>query len=204
MGQYYYAILLAEAGVKPDGEHIRAWLSAHDYGNGVKLTEHSYIGNKFMSAVEHLLCPDGAFYKSRVVWAGDYSEVREPLALMASADGTGRYADVEPGTDKNLHSMADEQPYKAVAPPDRLMGAYRYIVNHTKKQYVDKDWMKAGMYGLRVHPLSLLTAEGNGLGGGDYRGPDEEFVGTWARDVISVEKEVPEGFAEMRYGFMPH
>lgn len=185
MGQYYYAVLLAEAGVKPDGEHIRAWLSAHDYGNGVKLTEHSYVGNKFMSAVEHLLCPDGAFYKSRIVWAGDY-------------------ADVEPGTDKNLYHLALEQAYKAVAPPDRLMDEYRYIVNHTKKQYVDKDWMKAGMYGLRINPLSLLTAEGNGAGGGDYRGPDEKFVGTWARDVISVEKVVPEGFTEMRYGFMPH
>ena len=42
-----------------------------------------------------------------------------------------------------------------------------------------------------LHPLSLLTAEGNGRGGGDYNGPNMDMVGTWARDVISMENEAP-------------
>lgn len=193
MGQYYLTVFLAEPGVGADGaEHIRATMNAHEYGSGVKLMEHSWVGNKFVSAVEHALCPDGAFYKSRIVWAGDYSEVREHRALTSGADGTGRYADVEPDGEKNLHALGYEQEHKQIAPPDRLMGEYRFIVNHTKKQYVDKDTMRAEpRYGLRVHPLPILTAEGNGAGGGDYRGRHEDMAGLWARDVISVEKEVP-------------
>jgi len=35
--------------------------------------------------------------------------------------------------------------------------------------------------------MSLLTAEGNGQGGGDYWGKDEKKVGMWARDVISTD-----------------
>jgi hypothetical protein len=42
----------------------------------------------------------------------------------------------------------------------------------------------------------LLTAEGNGRGGGDYKGSNEHLVGTWARHVISVEKEIPDDYAE--------
>ena len=55
-------------------------------------------------------------------------------------------------------------------------------MNHTKKVYVKKNG--------RFHPLSLLTAEGNGSGGGDYYGPNIDMVGTWARDIISMEDEV--------------
>ncbi len=184
MGQYYLTVFLAEPGIGADGaEHIRATMNAHQYGSGVKLTEHSWVGNKFVSAVEHALCPDGAFYKSRIVWAGDY-------------------ADPEPNGEKNLHALGYEQEHKQIAPPDRLMGEYRFIVNHTKKQYVDKNAMRAEpRYGLRVHPLPILTAEGNGAGGGDYRGRHEDMAGLWSRDVISVEKEIPLGYALLECDF---
>ncbi len=184
MGQYYLTIFLAEAGTAGSKEHIRAYMCGYNYNCGVKLMEHSWIGNKFMSAVEHALSPEGGFYKSRVVWAGDY-------------------ADHEADCEKNLYKMADAQDHKNVSPPDRIMHEYRYIVNHTKKQYVDKESVKAEpTHGLRIHPLSLLTAEGNGQGGGDYRGHEEHMVGIWARDVISVEKTVPEGFEELVVEFM--
>jgi hypothetical protein len=74
---------------------------------------------------------------------------------------------------------------------ERDVVCYRYLVNHDTRQYVDKD--KAG----DVHPLPLLTAEGNGRGGGDYRGGNEDLVGIWARDILSAEHEVPAGFAEL-------
>ena len=37
MGQYYYPIILDENG------KIIVWMYAHEYGNGLKLTEHSFI-----------------------------------------------------------------------------------------------------------------------------------------------------------------
>jgi hypothetical protein len=72
--------------------------------------------------------------------------------------------------------------------------SYRYLVNHDMQQYVDKD--KAG----DIHPLPLLTAEGD-REGGDYRGSNEELVGIWARNILSAENEVPPGFAELEVCF---
>lgn len=161
MGQYYLVLILAE---KSDKEYIRVYLDPGMYDNGVKLTEHSYISNNFMKIVESLIGPSGIFYKSRLVWAGDY-------------------ADNEPNSEKNLYTMCEaKSPFVSRDP----IVSYTYIVNHTKKVYVKKD---DSMY---LHPLSLLTAEGNGRGGGDYNGPNIDMVGSWARDVISMENEAPD------------
>ena len=42
-----------------------------------------------------------------------------------------------------------------------------------------------------------MTAEGNGAGGGDYYGSNEILVGSWARDVISIDEEIPENYTEL-------
>lgn len=44
MGQYYMPTLIAKGGTI-------STLYSHDYDNGLKLMEHSYIGNTFVSAV---------------------------------------------------------------------------------------------------------------------------------------------------------
>jgi hypothetical protein len=159
MGQYYFPVILAE---KSDKEYIRTYLDASMYHSGIKLVEHSYIGNSFMTIVENLIGPNGIFYRSRLVWAGDY-------------------ADNEPNSEKNLHTMCDGKiPFVST---DESV-SYTYIVNHTKKVYIEKKG--------DFHPLPILTAEGNGRGGGDYHGPNMDMVGTWARDVISMENEAPD------------
>ena len=173
MGQYYFAVIL------DDEEDIVAWMNAYGYNEGVKLMEHSYIKSVFVNAVEFSLSPEGDYYKSRVVWAGDY------------ADDEQRYYK------KNLHALCNDDESKLIRPEPRSATKYRYIVNHTKKQYVDKSKVH------NFHPLPLLTAEGNGRGGGDlYDAP--AFVGSWARDVISVEEELPEeeeNFQELAFVF---
>ena len=163
MGQGYNAVILSD-----DSKIIRTYVHPHAYNNGYKLTEHSYIGNNFMEAVESLICPTGMFYKSRIVWAGDY-------------------ADVEP-CGKSLYQLVDDRPESTPHVELNIYGKpgmseYLYVVNHTKQEYMFK--------GQHLHCLSIMTAEGNGRGGGDYDGPGMELVGTWARDVISVEKEAP-------------
>ena len=174
MGQYYKAIILGPSGLSY--EVIRAWLCSFSFGNGQKLMEHSYIGNEYVSALEHLISPEGMFYMSRIVWAGDY-------------------ADKEPNLDKNLHELAEDD--KIIVLTGRSMKKYSFLVNHTKKQYVDKEALES-----IIHPLPLLLCEGNGRGGGDYHGTDEAMCGLWARDVISVEEEAPEGYAQLlcRFG----
>jgi hypothetical protein len=166
MAQYYYCVFLAE-----DGKYIRAWLDPLAHNNGMNLMEHSYIKNNFMGKVESNLGPKGAFYMSRVVWAGDYAEA-------------------ETDSENNLHTMCLDSLQKAIgASTDNHI--YRYIINHSKKLFIDKRALTG-----QIHPLSLLTSEGNGRGGGDYYGPNKELCGTWAGDIISVNDSVPSDFEE--------
>jgi len=175
MGQGYKAIILASQTNANDSEIIRTWVDSHTYGNGYKLMEHSYIGNNYVEALEYLISPLGMFYKSRVVWAGDY-------------------ADNETGHPDNLYIQASNMPTTMSTPPRQDMSAYRYVVNHTKKLYIDKNIEDADF---TIHPLPLLTAEGNGRGGGDFHGNNEELVGTWARDTLSVEMVFPAAYQEL-------
>jgi len=160
MGQYYFPIYLGA-----DGK-ILAWMDPLTYNNGMKLTEHSYMKNPFVNTFEWGLAQGYPFYKARVVWAGDYADP-EP-------DGV------------NLHQICGE--YTLIHPRAKGPGP-RYILNHTKKLFVDKHSCR-GPY----HPLPILTAEGNGRGGGDCR--PSPLVGSWARDEISVG-ETTEGFEEL-------
>ena len=109
MGQYYYPIIL-----NSDGK-IVVWMCAHNYNNGLKLMEHSYLGNNFVSTFEFGLSPEGPHYKSRVVWAGDY-------------------ADKEPDNEKNLYQMCDE--YTMISPqvkPGRMESIFFLTQMEMKK-----------------------------------------------------------------------
>ena len=204
MGQYYYPI---------NADKLE-YLYSHNFDNGLKLMEHSYIGNNFMQAVERLLSPNGAWHKCHFVWGGDYMD--EGLFLPENAP-KGKNDD---GTEFefNLHSFVSEYGKNAMEGADKLdkiedwnerkkkaeklaqkwlktlPKAGRYLVNHTKQVCLDlkKERGNGEKWGnskkeIIIHPLSLLTCSGNGRGGGDYRGNKGELVGSWAGDVISLE-----------------
>jgi hypothetical protein len=143
---------------------VETYLNAHDYdNNGLKLHEHAYMNNRLVTAFESLLCPEGKYWKSRVVWQGDQRD--------SSYDLTN------PGL---LLSKVDD------------MDAYKYIVNHSKRQYVDKVAVNQENY----HPLPLLICEGYTYDEIKVKG--ELKIGAWARDVISIEKDAPQDF-EKKY-----
>lgn len=176
MGQYYKPVALTER-----GNPILGWCYPRDYNNGLKLMEHSWIGNNFVSSVESLLILGGAWYKKPIVWAGDYAED-------------------ENKTTKNLYSLCEDK--LKVNPAEQInIATYPYIVNHTKRLYVDKGKVPGGGHGwedYHIHPLPLLTAEGNGQGGGDFFNADPKgLIGSWARNSISVESTIPEGYTEL-------
>jgi hypothetical protein len=189
MGQYY----------KPISIENMYWVYSHDYGNGLKLMEHSYIGNNFVGVVMKLLSKGGDWYKTPLVWCGDYF----------SEDGEENY--YEKATDdtkiKPKEFMKEKEQVKSI------------LVNHTKKQYVfvsEEDYkglsdvkkankmlkvIEEGEDDYKIHPLPLLTALGNGRGGGDFRG-ENDMIGYWARDIISVETEIPEGYSQLNVYFV--
>jgi len=139
-----------------------------------------------MDVIENLLSPEGSWHKCSLVWAGDY------------ADGEG-------GTDKegdlNLYSLTSSEDDRNKINPEEGESKWRYIVNHSKFEYIDKENITTvNENGWKIHPLSLLTCEGNGRGGGDFLG-DDWRVGTWARDIISMESSVPEKYQEVDGNF---
>lgn len=182
MGQYYRPILTNANGYERvynrdvDGEYTMA-----------KLMEHSWWYNEFVSTICNKLFKN----PMKVVWVGDYADD----------------ADVTNGIEKDelvrLQKKAWKNKGNGVKKKELFLDNL-FLVNHTKKIYLDcnaykeecifdGDWC--------VHPLPLLTAIGNGLGGGDYREDDAWQVGQWANDVISVEEVVPEGYEKEEYIF---
>jgi hypothetical protein len=198
MGQYYYPVALSA-----DNQRVEGYVYSHDIkekfkrddgkvfmmGSGLKLMEHSWLKNGFVRAVERLLIPGGEWHHKAIVWAGDYAAPEEH-------------------TGENFHSMAggssdegESISVKIIPKPlsQKESTAFRFIVNHTTKEFVDKTKIP-DRDGWRIHPLPLLTAEGNGQGGGDFRGSDPKgLIGSWARCTISIEKQVPEGFKELKF-----
>lgn len=174
MGQYY----------KPVNTKTLEWLYSHNYDNGLELMEHSYVGNNFVGAVMALMVPGGKWHKAPIVWAGDYydEEGKTPYWDMAKDENC-----LAPKI-----SMSEEDQKKAI------------LVNHTKKQFVRYDELpKPDKYGWVINPLPLLTACGNGRGGGDYHDDNSDYkkVGIWANDILSIETEEPENYKKIKVRF---
>ena len=161
-----------------------------------KLTEHSWWLNPICNYVaKQLYCERG-----RLAWVGDYAEDSELKELgmnknmkqVWDSKGTGITLDEEQFTfslDNKFLCNHDKRLYVN-------LNEYRKISN-SSKSILGKDWI--------LHPLSLLTAVGNGRGGGDYYDsyyPCLDLVGTWAWDSISIEDKAPEGYEKLDLCFM--
>jgi len=174
MGQYY----------KPINLDSMEWLYSHEYDrNGLKLMEHSWIGNPFVGAVMTLLSPGNKWHKKPLVWCGDYYDEEGEENYYALVEDRNKLSDIE--------SMTEEKQLNSI------------IVNHTKKMYVVCKELRKNGYGWRINPLPLLTALGNDRGGGDYCNNNTDFdkVGIWARDIISVESSIPKRYKKLEIDF---
>lgn len=192
MGQYYNCLI--KRGNTFTNYNIQ--VKGKEY-NGVKLCEHSWWENDFMNAMTTELYKN----KARVAWVGDYAgdfhwrydEGKPyPAALCWLAWGGTKDTQViqeEPANEGNI-TLKD-----------------KVLVNHTRgiyfdcNKYYDESKVKDTNGYWCLHPLSLLTVCGNGLGGGDYDGINMEDVGDWCFDEISVEdantiKELYPDYAE--------
>ena len=167
MGQYFSPIVLNDKKTQP-----KAWIYSHNFGSGLKLMEHSWMKNTFVGAFESLILRN----PENIVWCGDY-------------------ADNVKGCKTNLSDRCKEST-KVTPTKITTLKESRYIINHDKKQFVDKTKVPTDADGWRIHPLPLLTCNSNGRGGGDFRG-ESELVGKWAYDKISVDSKKPKGYAEL-------
>ena len=159
----YRPVILNPVGQK---EKITVFMDPRDYNTSASLIEHAKQGNPFVETFEYGLSPEGYHHKSRVVWAGS-------MAMP------------EKNTD-NLYNQCTE--YSQIRPTVKTTLKYRFLVNHTKKLYVDKEAVDA-----RLHPLPFLTVD-------EYDFPsNSHLIGSWARDVISAERKNPMGYIEIAF-----
>lgn len=177
--------------------------------------EHSWRLNPFVRFIENQLL----IQPQRLVWAGDYADNEDPKTLTKAeikelsdekseywnstklkAEGVNLYSlsetvakithDEEIPKDKNKYNYN----YKKVAPLTA-----KYLINYDKKEFVDKTKVPKDSDGWQMHPLPILTCEGNGRGGGDFRG-ESKLIGSWSRDrigVVTKKSDIPKDFKEV-------
>lgn len=198
MGQYYKPTALDKNAdvTANDWQPIKWQLLCYDFDELAKLMEHSYVGNYLVQAVEYLLSKDKEGVK--FAWCGDYAEDYPGFTTNLFDIGDQQesckegFAElVKDGVLTDFKGLLDKTCYRIASPK-----TYKYVINHTKKMYVEIPPQRAGE--LTIHPLPLLTCESNGLGGGDYYAEKgKEYVGAWKYDRISVGDEVPDNFEKL-------
>lgn len=193
MGQYYYPVL------SKDGKtNFKAFRDARP--GGLKLMEHSWWDVELPNAVAEELYKD----PSHLWWMGDYA-----VDKYRGEDGEYYpYPDTDPvllAAYEAAHADGRELEIIFSIAGFNLNGTF--LCNHTRRIFMDCDKYHEALKGKDgdgwvVHPLPLLTAVGNGQGGGDYfADSDRDCVGSWAGDLISVEDEAPEDYTEVEYRF---
>lgn len=177
MGQYYKQAIEQDGNLDIfDTQTVNDW-------NGRKLMEHSWIGNSFMDAISERIHNKPA----NIVWCGDYAN--EPQDFV-----TIDWINYE-----TIYPKDGREPQRLEELPEKFDYSHKYLVNHTNKCYVDFDLYMSKCKdkdGWILHPLSLLTAVGNGRGGGDYNENcvDYYMVGAWAGNNIEITDKVPDGY----------
>lgn len=217
MGQYFKAVFLSENN-KPVN-----FVYSHDFGSGLKLMEHFWMRNDFVRFVEKQLIDN----PKKIVWAGDYADNENPETITEQeinflADEKSDYWNSEKLRKEgvNIYSLCEtvsklthnedvkdkythEFSERTIAPLK-----LKYLINYDKQEYVDKSKVPADKDGWKIHPLPLLTCEGNDRGGGDFRVDENanqgnvELIGSWARNKIGVafkKTDIPKGFKEVKF-----
>ena len=187
MGQYYLSAVLkhnfGEANIQP----VECGIYPHDFGNGAKLMEFSYLRNNFVNATMQLI----ALHNGRpFVMCGDYADENFYVNEL--------------GKHRNCYEIAldekkiiSKEKLEKLAKERNICPNYRYIINEDKKEYLDlNDYLETEkeIGSWAIHPLPLLCADGCFRGSGDYAKSDinSDKVGYWKYDCIRVSNIPPD------------
>ena len=164
MGQYYTPIIKnIEGKVKT--------FDSRQYNNGLKLMEHSYMGNNFVAAVlNELEIPH------QVWWLGDYAIFgdfkNKEFALYSK--------------ERKRYQCSKTLRVQPTFENQEWVYNNFFLVNLIKREYIQLASYDSQSW--QICPFPLLTSVGNGKGGGDYYGINQDKVGIWAGDTILVSK----------------
>lgn len=215
MGQYYRPVNLDK----------KECLDPYKFDGGLKLMETCYVGNNYIDALTYLLAND--WHGDRVILCGDYAweeggsqaavlhRMAESDPYRASENFTDRSTDFSCCKGNKVIEPVDGQPRRFEEV--ELQGSFhidaghcRYVIDETAGRFYDREKAPVAWIGktrggeeyiTRTDPLSIFMAMGNGLGGGDYHGPNEYLVGSWAGHIITAANEPPVGCTEIECPF---
>ncbi|MBR0289847.1 MAG: hypothetical protein IJQ82_12800 [Selenomonadaceae bacterium] len=189
MGQYYMAVLGNEFGTdckvfnrSVDGEYTFA-----------KLLEHSWWENSFVNSFSERLYNE----LGRVIWCGDYADEPDDFAFPnCSASYIPCYREVWGDKVQMLSSTSTN--FKLDD---------KFLINYDMKQYVDLNEYKEksiDKHGWCIHPLTLITAVGNGRGGRDFHEGNIGFehVGIWAWHLLTISDAPEKDFTKLNLVFI--
>lgn len=213
MGQYYIYI------------NIDKRIAVNAY-YGAELCEHSWLGNnEVVIPIEQLV--KTKWQGDRVIQLGDYADGMAASAASTALrkehlkfiekikkeigmtnDQRLYWGDVAEKGEKFKEYTLEElfDSYDLKLGQKCSCDQFRYLYNTKRKEYVDSFKILPSYVGeykseinfVKLDAYSLLIAIGNGLGGGDYFGPDENLVGLWATtsDSIIISEKSPKEYAE--------
>lgn len=213
MGQYYIYI------------NIDKRIAVNAY-YGAELCEHSWLGNnEVVIPIEQLV--KTKWQGDRVIQLGDYADGMAASAASTALrkehlkfiekikkeigmtnDQRLYWGDVAEKGEKFKEYTLEElfDSYDLKLGQKCSCDQFRYLYNTKRKEYVDSfkilpsyvEEYKSEINFVKLDVYSLLIAIGNGLGGGDYFGPDENLVGLWAStsDSIIISEKSPKEYAE--------
>ena len=193
MGQYYVVVNIDKK------EYMRS-------EGGVKLMEWSYNRNSLVLNLMRKLANE--WKNDRVFVIGDYALSKDRIdkdknpiekdydyeILEKLEKELNIYDKKDKGYDITLYGFANDN-FKEIKLENLANEEYRYIYNHNKKEFIDLEhcplaWLykeKENYKQVKVSPISLLLALGNGMGGGDYWGNNHNMVGKYIGDVDKLE-----------------
>lgn len=165
MGAYY------ECTIEEDGTKVRHCTHAVD--NGLKLMEHSYVGNSYVERMMRIIENNPA----KIMWVCDYTDEEHPWSWDNTAEAT-------------------RESTRAIKPMEE---ASYFVVNNDKKMFIDMAKYKElyefdpeDKWPLIIHPVPLLTnSEDGSMGGGDYH-QEWSQRGAWAGDELYTTNEEPD------------
>ena len=153
-----------------NGKYLIKCINAFNYGSSKKILEHSFTDNKFVQILESQIADN----PSIVVWAGN----------NASPETSGIFYDeviennYTPNSSFNLYRLCDRINHVTKEIPQTEY--YQYIVNDTRKEYIDKN-----KYKNHLHPLPLLTRDTF------IRQLNNNVCCLWSRNLIYATNKTP-------------
>lgn len=193
MGQYYIAVNIDKKEyIEPDcGVKLMEWSYNRNplILNLMKKLTNEWKGDRVFVVGDYALSKDRIDTEEKTVEKDYDYEVLEKIEKELNIYGKkdGKY-------DISLYGFAKDN-FNEIKLEKLEKEEYRYIYNHNKKEFVDLDhcplaWLykeKGNYKQVKISPLSLLLALGNGMGGGDYWGNNHTMVGKYIEDVDKLE-----------------